>query len=157
MCLSKIFLSETSEVGIDAVIEKLKACYSNERYRAQTTILDRIVQSSTILEKKTKLFWRYFLNDIDSWRSHHSIIMNLIRFLCHIEHSQHDQQREGHIRCSIASFRKRVHRLKDSSLPSHLHILSYSTDIDITVCNPRLWHRWRTTAFLPQMLQVKSA
>jgi hypothetical protein len=153
MFLSTIFLSETSGVGSHRKAEGLffgrKISSSDDDSRQNRT------KQYYSREKDERVLTicseRYRKLKITSFYHYESDC----RLLCHIEHSQRDQQREAHIRCSIASFRKRVHRLKDL-LPSHLHILSYSTDIDLTVCNHTLWHRWWTTAFLPQMLQVKS-
>jgi hypothetical protein len=73
-----IFFNETSEVKIDTMIEKLKCCFSTKKYRMQITILDRIVQTRTILDEKTKRFWEYVIDDAENWRFHHSIILNFI-------------------------------------------------------------------------------
>ncbi len=73
-----IFLNETSEVKIDTMIEKLKCCLSTKKYRMQITILDRIVQTRTILDEKVKRFWEYVIDDAENWRSHHSIILNFV-------------------------------------------------------------------------------
>ncbi len=51
-----VFLDETFDVTIKKMIEKLQACSLEERYQAQTIILDKIVQNSIILEKKTAIF-----------------------------------------------------------------------------------------------------
>jgi hypothetical protein len=73
-----IFLNETSEVKIDTMIEKLKCCFSAKKYRMQITIFDRIVQTKTILDEKMKRFWKYVIDDAESWRFHHSIILNFV-------------------------------------------------------------------------------
>jgi hypothetical protein len=65
-------------VRMNTIIEKLKSCSSEEKYRMQIIILNRIVQTSTILDEKTKTFWQYVLDDADNWRFHHSIVLNLI-------------------------------------------------------------------------------
>jgi hypothetical protein len=44
----------------------------------QTIILDRIIQTSVIFDEKTKTFWQYVLNDSDSWRLYHSIVLNFV-------------------------------------------------------------------------------
>jgi hypothetical protein len=51
-----VFLDETFDVTVEKMIEKLRACLFEERYQAQTIILDKIVQSSIVLEKKTAVF-----------------------------------------------------------------------------------------------------
>ncbi len=51
-----VFLNESFEKKMKQIIEKLKCCSSEKRYRAQITILDRIVQTNTILDEKTKRF-----------------------------------------------------------------------------------------------------
>ncbi len=73
-----IFLNEASEMRMNTMIEKLKNCFSKERYRMQTIILDRIIQTSVILDEKTETFWRYVLNDSDNWRFHHSTVLNFV-------------------------------------------------------------------------------
>ncbi len=73
-----IFLNEAFEMKVNTMIEKLKSCSAEERYRMQTIILDRIVQTNVILDEKTKTFWQYVLNDSDKWRLHHSIVLNFV-------------------------------------------------------------------------------
>jgi hypothetical protein len=73
-----IFLNETSEMKIDTMIEKLKCYLSAKKYRMQITILDRIVQTKTILDEKMKRFWKYVIDDAKNWRFHHSIILNFV-------------------------------------------------------------------------------
>ncbi len=73
-----IFLNEASEMRVNTMIEKLRSCSSEEKYRMQTIILDRIVQTSVILDEKTKTFWQYVLNDFDNWRLHHSTVLNFV-------------------------------------------------------------------------------
>jgi hypothetical protein len=73
-----IFFNETSEMKIDTMIKKLKCCFSAKKYRMQITILDRIVQTRTILDEKTKRFWKYVIDDAENWRFHHSIILNFV-------------------------------------------------------------------------------
>ncbi len=51
-----VFLDETFDVTIEKIIEKLQACSFEERYQAQTIILDKIIQNSIVLEKKTTIF-----------------------------------------------------------------------------------------------------
>jgi hypothetical protein len=73
-----IFLNEASEMKVNTMIEKLKSCSSEEKYRMQTIILDRIIQTNVILDEKTKTFWQYILNDFDNWRLHHSTVLNFV-------------------------------------------------------------------------------
>ncbi len=73
-----IFLNETSEMKMNTMIKKLKNCSSEEKYRMQTIILDRIIQTNVILDEKIKTFWQYVLNDFDNWRLHHSIVLNFV-------------------------------------------------------------------------------
>ncbi len=51
-----VFLDETFDVTIEKMIEKLQTCSFEERYQAQTIILNKIIQSSIVLEKKTAIF-----------------------------------------------------------------------------------------------------
>ncbi len=51
-----VFLDETFDVTIKKMIEKLRACSFEKRYQTQTIILDRIIQSNIVLEKKTTIF-----------------------------------------------------------------------------------------------------
>ncbi len=51
-----VFLDETFDVTIEKMIEKLRACFFEERYQAQTIILDKIIQNSIVLRKKTAVF-----------------------------------------------------------------------------------------------------
>ncbi len=51
-----VFLDETFDVTVEKMIEKLRACSFEKRYQAQTIILDRIIQSNIVLEKKTVVF-----------------------------------------------------------------------------------------------------
>jgi hypothetical protein len=71
-----VFLSEKFDVEVNIIIEKLRRCSLEKRYRAQIIILDRIIQTSIILDEKAETFWQYVLNDSDSWRLHHSIVLN---------------------------------------------------------------------------------
>ncbi len=71
-----IFLNEASQMRVNTMIEKLKSCFSEEKYRMQTIILNRIIQTNVILDEKTETFWQYVLNDSDSWRLHHSTVLN---------------------------------------------------------------------------------
>ncbi len=73
-----IFLNEASEMKMNTMIEKLKNCFSKKRYRMQTIILNRIIQTSVILDEKAETFWQYVLNDFDSWRFHHLIVLNFV-------------------------------------------------------------------------------
>jgi hypothetical protein len=73
-----IFLNEASEIKMNTMIKKLKNCFSKERYRMQTIILNRIIQTNVILNEKAKTFWQYVLNDFDNWRFHHSIVLNFV-------------------------------------------------------------------------------
>ncbi len=73
-----IFLNEASEMKVNTMIEKLKSCSSKEKYRMQTIILDRIIQTNVILDEKAETFWQYVLNDFDNWRFHHSIVLNFV-------------------------------------------------------------------------------
>jgi hypothetical protein len=73
-----IFLNETFKMKMNTMIKKLKNCFSKKRYRMQTIILNRIIQTNVILDKKTKTFWQYVLNDFDNWRFHHSIVLNFV-------------------------------------------------------------------------------
>ncbi len=63
---------------MNTMIEKLKNCFSKEKYRMQTIILNRIIQTNVILDEKTKTFWQYVLNDFDNWRFHHSTVLNFV-------------------------------------------------------------------------------
>ncbi len=51
-----VFLDETFDVTIEKMIEKLRACFFEKRYQAQTTIFDKIIQSSIVLKKKAAVF-----------------------------------------------------------------------------------------------------
>ncbi len=51
-----VFLNEIFDVTIEKMIEKLRACFLEERYQAQTIIFDRIVQSNIVLKEKTTVF-----------------------------------------------------------------------------------------------------
>jgi hypothetical protein len=51
-----VFLDEIFKMNVNMIINKIKICSSTERYRAQIEILNRIVQSSIILDEKTELF-----------------------------------------------------------------------------------------------------
>ncbi len=51
-----IFLNEASEMKVDTMIKKLKCCLLTKKYRMQITILNRIVQTRTIHDEKTKRF-----------------------------------------------------------------------------------------------------
>jgi hypothetical protein len=51
-----IFLNEASEMKVNTMIEKLKSCSSKEKYRMQTIILDRIIQTNVILDEKAETF-----------------------------------------------------------------------------------------------------
>jgi hypothetical protein len=73
-----IFLKIAFKMKVNTMIEKLKSCFSKEKYRMQTIILNWIIQTNIILDEKIKTFWQYVLNDFDNWRFHHSIILNLI-------------------------------------------------------------------------------
>ncbi len=73
-----IFLNEAFEMKMNTMIEKLKNCFSEEKYRMQTIILNRIIQTSVILDEKTETFWQYVWNDSDSWRLHHSTVLNFV-------------------------------------------------------------------------------
>ncbi len=73
-----IFLNEASEMKVNTMIEKLKSCFSEEKYRMQTIILDRIIQTNVILDEKAETFWQYVLNDSDNWRFHHSTVLNFV-------------------------------------------------------------------------------
>jgi hypothetical protein len=73
-----IFLNEAFEVKIDTMIEKLKCCLFAKKYRMQITIFNRIVQTKTILDEKTKIFWEYVIDDAENWRSHHSTVLNFV-------------------------------------------------------------------------------
>ncbi len=73
-----VFLNEAFEMKVKQIIEKLKCCFSAKRYRMQITILDRIVQTKTILDEKTKRFWKYVIDDAESWRLHHSNVLNFV-------------------------------------------------------------------------------
>ncbi len=61
-----IFLNEASEMKMNTMIEKLKSCFSEEKYCMQTIILNRIIQTNVILDKKAETFWQYVLNDFDN-------------------------------------------------------------------------------------------
>ncbi len=61
-----IFLNEAFEMKMNTMIEKLKNCFSEERYRMQTIILNRIIQTNVILDEKAETFWQYVLNDFDN-------------------------------------------------------------------------------------------
>jgi hypothetical protein len=63
---------------MNTMIEKLKNCFSKKKYRMQTIILDRIIQTNVILDEKAKTFWQYVLNDFDNWRFHHSTVLNFV-------------------------------------------------------------------------------
>jgi hypothetical protein len=58
-----IFFYETFDVTIEKIIEKLWTCFLEERYQAQTIILDKIIQNNIVLKKNTIVFWQYVLND----------------------------------------------------------------------------------------------
>jgi hypothetical protein len=73
-----IFLNEASEMKMNTMIEKLKSCFSEKRYRMQIIILNRIIQTNIILDEKAETFWQYVLNDINNWRFHHSIVLNFV-------------------------------------------------------------------------------
>jgi hypothetical protein len=73
-----VFLSEKFHVEMNIIIEKLRRCSLEKRYRAQIIILDRIIQTNIILDEKAKTFWQYVLNDFDNWRFHHSIVLNFV-------------------------------------------------------------------------------
>ncbi len=73
-----VFLSEKFDVEMNIIIEKLKRCSFEKKYRAQIIILNRIIQTSIILDEKAKTFWQYVLNDFDNWRFHHSIVLNFV-------------------------------------------------------------------------------
>jgi hypothetical protein len=73
-----VFLNEAFEMRMKQIIEKLKCCFSAKKYRMQITILDRIVQTRTILDEKTKRFWEYVIDDAESWRFHHSNVLNFV-------------------------------------------------------------------------------
>ncbi len=73
-----VFLSEKFDVEVNIIIEKLRRCSFEKRYHAQIIILDRIVQTNIILDEKAETFWQYVLNDSDSWRFHHSIVLNFV-------------------------------------------------------------------------------
>jgi hypothetical protein len=51
-----IFLNEAFEMKMNTMIEKLKNCFSEERYRMQTIILNRIIQTNVILDEKAETF-----------------------------------------------------------------------------------------------------
>ncbi len=63
---------------MNTMIKKLKNCFLKKRYRMQTIILNRIIQTNVILDEKAKTFWQYVLNDFDNWRLHHSIVLNFV-------------------------------------------------------------------------------
>jgi hypothetical protein len=73
-----VFLNEKFDVKMNIIIEKLRRCSFEEKYRAQIIILNRIIQTSIILDEKAKTFWQYVLNDFDNWRFHHSIVLNFV-------------------------------------------------------------------------------
>ncbi len=73
-----VFLNKVFEIKIEQIIEKLKCCLLEKKYRAQITILDWIVQTSTILDEKAKRFWKYVIDNAENWRFHHLIVLNLI-------------------------------------------------------------------------------
>ncbi len=73
-----IFLNEAFKLKMNTMIEKLKSCSSEKKYRIQTIILNRIIKTNVILDEKTKTFWQYVLNDSDNWRLHHSIVLNFV-------------------------------------------------------------------------------
>ncbi len=50
------FLSETFKMKINTMIKQLKNCFSKEKYRMQTIILNRIIQMNIIFDEKTKTF-----------------------------------------------------------------------------------------------------
>jgi hypothetical protein len=52
-----IFLNEAFEMKMNTMIEKLKSCFSKKRYRMQTIILNRIIQTNVILDEKAETFW----------------------------------------------------------------------------------------------------
>jgi hypothetical protein len=115
-----IFLNETSEVKIDTMIEKLKCCFSTKRYRMQITILDRIVQTRTILDEKTKRFWEYVIDDAENWRFHHSIILNFVaiyfvisKIVNAVKKKRNVYQKNSHHR---ATLRKEKIRVCDQSI-----------------------------------------
>jgi hypothetical protein len=73
-----IFLNKAFKIKMNRMIEKLKNCSSEEKYRMQTIILNRIIQTNVIFDEKAKTFWQYVLNDFDNWRFHHSTVLNFV-------------------------------------------------------------------------------
>jgi hypothetical protein len=51
-----VFLSEKFDVEMNTIIEKLRRCALEERYRVQIIILNRIVQTNIILDEKAETF-----------------------------------------------------------------------------------------------------
>jgi hypothetical protein len=51
-----VFLSEKFDVEMNIIIEKLKRCSFEKKYRAQIIILNRIIQTNIILDEKAETF-----------------------------------------------------------------------------------------------------
>ncbi len=51
-----VFLSEEFDVEMNIIIEKLKRCLLEKRYRDQIIILNRIIQTNIILDEKAETF-----------------------------------------------------------------------------------------------------
>jgi hypothetical protein len=61
-----VFLSEKFDVEMNIIIEKLRRCSFEKKYRAQIIILNRIIQTNIILDEKAATFWQYVLNNSDN-------------------------------------------------------------------------------------------